>query len=159
MMLTRDIAAPRAGPLGRIRSILLATDLSPASASAEELAFELATHLRSSLLVVSVIDPRGLWLPGGGYRQRIDQARAVRESAAQQVVELGRKHGVTVRCLIWEGDPGESIVEAAAAESVDLIVVGSHGRRGADRFFTGSVSEKVVRTATVPVVVARPQVA
>jgi nucleotide-binding universal stress UspA family protein len=159
MIATHGGALAVASPLGQIRTIMLATDLSPASASAEELAFELARHLGSSILVVSVIDPRGLWLPGGGYRQRIDQARSIRQSAAQVIVDRGRETGVGVRCLIWEGDPGEAIVEAAAAESVDLIIVGSHGRRGVDRFFTGSVSEQVVRTAHVPVVVARPTAA
>jgi nucleotide-binding universal stress UspA family protein len=138
-----------------IRTILLASDLSPASAAAESLAFELASNLGSAVLLVSVIDPRGLSLPGGGYRQRVDQARAAREAAAQTIVDRGRREGVSIRCLIWEGDPGESIVEAAEAEGVDLIVVGSHGRRGIDRFFMGSVSERVVRTAPVPVLVAR----
>jgi nucleotide-binding universal stress UspA family protein len=46
-------------------------------------------------------------------------------------------------------------VEAAIAEGVDLIVVGSHQRRGVDRLVMGSVSEQVVRTSPVPVVVAR----
>jgi nucleotide-binding universal stress UspA family protein len=138
-----------------IRTILLASDLSQASAAAESLAFELASNLGSSVLLVSVIDPRGLSLPGGGFRQRVDQARAAREAAAQVIVDRGRREGVPIRCLIWEGDPGESIVEAAEAEDVDLIVVGSHGRRGIDRFFMGSVSERVVRTAPVPVLVAR----
>ncbi len=138
-----------------IRTILLASDLSAASEAAESLAFELAANLGCSVLLVSVIDPRGLWLPGGGYRQRVDQARAAREAAAQTIVDRGRREGVPIRCLIWEGDPGEAIVEAAAAEAVDLIVVGSHGRRGVDRFFMGSVSERVVRTASVPVLVAR----
>lgn len=142
-----------------IRTILLASDLSPASAAAESLAFELASNLGSSVLLVSVIDPRGLSMPGGGFRQRVDQARAAREAAAQAIVDRGRRDGVPIRCLIWEGDPGESIVEAAEAEGVDLIVVGSHGRRGIDRFFMGSVSERVVRTASVPVLVARPPVA
>jgi nucleotide-binding universal stress UspA family protein len=146
-------------PPHSIRTILLASDLSPASAAAESLAFELAANLGSSVLLVSVIDPRGLWLPGGGYRQRVDQARAAREAAAQTIVDRGRQEGVSIRCLIWEGDPGEAIVEAAAAESVDLIVVGSHGRHGVDRFFMGSVSERVVRTASVPVLVARSSAA
>jgi nucleotide-binding universal stress UspA family protein len=142
-----------------IRTILLASDLSPASSSAEALAFDLAARLGASVLLVNVIDPRALWLPGGGYRERIDQARAAREAAAQAAVDRGRRRGVPIRCLIWEGDPGESIVEAAAAESVDLIVVGTHGRRGVDRFFVGSVSERVVRTAPVAVLVARPPIA
>ena len=138
-----------------IRTILLATDLSSASANAEELAFELATRLGGALLLVSVIDPRGLWLPTGGYRQRMDQARDARQVAAQGIVDRARREGVPVRTLIWEGDPGEAIVEAAIAEGVDLIVVGSHQRRGVDRLVMGSVSEQVVRTSPVPVVVAR----
>jgi nucleotide-binding universal stress UspA family protein len=138
-----------------IRTILLASDLSSASANAEDLAFELAARLDGQLLLVSVIDPRGLWLPTGGYRQRIDQAREARQAAAQGIVDRGHREGVPVRMLIWEGDPGESIVEAAIAEDVDLIVVGSHQRRGVDRLVMGSVSEQVVRTSPVPVVVAR----
>jgi nucleotide-binding universal stress UspA family protein len=138
-----------------IRTILLASDLSSASVNAEDLAFELAGRLESSLLLVSVIDPRGLWLPTGGYRQRMDQARDARQIAAMGVVERGHRDGVSIRTLIWEGDPAESIVEAAIAEDVDLIVVGSHQRRGVDRLVMGSVSEQVVRTSPVPVVVAR----
>ena len=142
------------GP-GGIRTILLASDLSSASANAEDLAFELAGRLQGALLLVSVIDPRGLWLPTGGYRQRVDQAREARQIAAKGIVDRGRRDGVPIRTLIWEGDPAESIVEAAIAEDVDLIVVGSHQRRGVDRLVMGSVSEQVVRTSPVPVVVAR----
>lgn len=149
------LETPVAASPGRIQTILLASDLSPASASAEDLAFELASRLGSAVLLVSVIDPRGLWLPGGGYHQRVDQVRTARETAAQAIVERGHREHVPIRCLIWEGDPGEAIVEAAAAEAVDLVVVGSHGRRGMDRFVMGSVSEQVVRTSPVPVVVAR----
>jgi nucleotide-binding universal stress UspA family protein len=139
-----------------IQTILLASDLSAASAEAERLAFELAERMGAAVLLVSVIDPRGLALPGGGVRQRVDQARATSEAAAHAVVERGRSHGIAMRCLIWQGDPGESIVEAAVAEDVDLIVVGSHGRGRLDRLFIGSVSERVVRSAPVPVLVARP---
>jgi len=153
--MTQGPDAPAAVRPGRIQTILLASDLSPASASAEDLAFELAGRLGSAVLLVSVIDPRGLWLPGGGFHQRVDQVRTAREAAAQAIVERGHRERVPIRCLIWEGDPGEAIVEAAAAEAVDLVVVGSHGRRGMDRFVMGSVSEQVVRTSPVPVVVAR----
>ena len=138
-----------------IRTILLATDLSSASANAEELAFELASRLNGALLLVSVIDPRLLWKPAGGYRQRMDQARDARQTAAQGIVDRARREGVPVRTLIWEGEPGEAIVEAAIAEGVDLIVVGSHQRRGVDRLVKGSVSERVVRSSPVPVMVAR----
>ena len=147
--------AEQAASTESIRSILLATDLSPASADAEDVAFELATRLGGSLLLVSVIDPRGLWLSGGRYRQRVDQARNAREAAARGTIDRAHRKGIPIRTLIWEGDPGEAIVEAAIAEDVDLIVVGSHRRRGVHRLVMGSVSEQVVRTAPVPVMVAR----
>jgi len=144
---------------GRIRTILLASDLSPASTDAENLAFELAGRLGSAVLLVSVIDPGGFWRPGSGYRQRVDQVRSAREAAAQKILDRGHHEGVSIRCLIWEGEAGEAIVEAAVAESVDLIVVGSHGRGRVDRMVMGSVSERVVRSAPVPVVVARASAA
>ena len=139
------VPAPRT-----IRTILLASDLSSASTAAEDLAFELAAGLHSTVLLVSVIDPHGL-------RERVDQVRATRLARAQLIADRGRRAGVTIRCLIWHGDPGEAIVEAAEAEGVDLIVVGSHGRRGVDRLLAGSVSERVMRSARVPVLVARPK--
>lgn len=139
-----------------IRTILLATDLGPASSAAAERAVELAARLRADLLVVSVIDPGGLRLAGGRAGARMDQVRAERECAARTLVALSRGERVSARFLVWEGEPGESIVDAAASEGADLIVVGTHGRRGVGRFVIGSVSEFVVRHATVPVLVVRP---
>ena len=140
-----------------IRKLLLATDLSDASASATEHAFELATRLGASLLVVSVIDPGSLLLPGGRFRARVDQVRERREADAQALVERGRTLGVEVSFLVWTGDPGDQIVSAAEAERVDLVLVGSHGRGAVGRLFLGSVSEHVVRNAPCPVLVVRPR--
>jgi nucleotide-binding universal stress UspA family protein len=67
--------------------------------------------------------------------------------------------GVAVSFLIWEGEPGESIVDAAIAERADLIVVGSHGRGAVGRFLIGSVSDHVVRHAPCPVLVVRSGIA
>jgi nucleotide-binding universal stress UspA family protein len=143
-------------PSRAIRSVLLATDLGPASADAADRAIDLAARLQAELLIVSVIDARQLRLPGGSFGARIDQVRRDRELAAAGIVTRGRAAGVPVRFLVWEGEPGESIVEAAEAESADMIVVGSHGRKGIGRFLLGSVSEHVVRHAQVPVLVVRP---
>jgi nucleotide-binding universal stress UspA family protein len=144
-------------PQVRVRKLLLATDLSEASTAATEEAFELAVRLDASLLVVSVIDPGSLRLPGGRYNARMDQVRERREQIAQALVERGRAEGVTVSFLVWEGDPGDMIVSAAEAELADMVVVGSHGRGAVGRFFLGSVSEHVVRHAPCPVLVVRPK--
>ena len=141
----------------RVQKVLLATDLSEASTAATEQALELASRLEANLLVVSVIDPGSLLLPGGRYNARMDQVRDRREQVAQALVERGRNAGVPVSFLVWEGDPGDMIVEAAEAEHADMIVVGSHGRGAVGRFFLGSVSEFLVRHAPCPVLVVRPR--
>lgn len=137
------------------RTLLLATDLTPASAVAEAEAIALARDLRAQLLMVSVIDPRTLRGPRGDFIRRMDQARAELQLRARDLQDRARAAGVPSRLLIWEGEPAESVLEAAMAESVSMIVVGSHGRRGVDRLVLGSVSDRIVREAQVPVVVAR----
>jgi nucleotide-binding universal stress UspA family protein len=140
---------------GRFRTVLLATDLSPTSEAATTAGLELAATVGARLLAVSVIDPGALRLSGGRYFARVDQVRAERERVAQELVARGRSMGVDVGFLVWEGEPGESIIEAAEAESADLIVVGSHGRGAVGRFLIGSVSDHVVRNASCPVLVVR----
>lgn len=141
-------------PIGAIRRILLATDLSEASDAASVQAFDLARSLTAELVVVSVIDPATD--PVTGLRGTpIDRRRDARLEAAQALVARGRHEGVRVSFLVWEGDPGEAIVEAATSEQVDLVVVGSHGRSGVGRMLLGSVSDFVVRRAPCPVLVVR----
>ena len=138
-----------------IRKILLATDLSHVSDVATDLAFDLAHSVGASLLVVSVIDPHELRLPGGRFLVRMDQVRERRETAAQELVHRGRRAGVQVTFLVWDGDPAESIVAAASSEGADLVIVGSHGRGALGRMLLGSVSDQVVRNAPCPVLVVR----
>ncbi len=142
-------------PIGTIRRILLATDLAAASEGAAVQALDLAQDLRAELLIISVIDAGSLVPEGGRAGLRVDQVRNGRERAAQALVSRGRAKGVQVKFLIWEGDAGEAIVEAARSEQADLVVVGSHGRGPVSRFFLGSVSDFVVRHAASPVLVVR----
>ncbi len=136
-------------------TILLATDLSASAGPATEEAFRLAKGLGADLLVMSAIDLGTMRLPNGRYRRRIDQEREIRESAARHLVERGRAIGVSVGLLVWEGDPGESIVEVARAESPEMVVVGSRTKGVMGRFGIGSVSDHVVRHAPCPVLVVR----
>lgn len=136
--------------------ILLATDLGPTSDGAEAAAIDLAAQRGAPLVIVSVIDPNRLRLPGGIWHTRVDQERRERETAALWVVERARARGVVARFLIWEGRPGESILEAASAEEAEVIVVGSHNRGRVGRLLLGSVSQHVVDRANRPVVVVDP---
>jgi nucleotide-binding universal stress UspA family protein len=139
----------------RLETILLATDLSPASTAATEQAIELAVRLEAQLLVLNVYSqPKGL-VPLG--RSRPIEGREQRATSAQEVVQRARAAGAQATFLLWDGDPGDGIIAAAEAEGVDLIVVGSHGRSTVGRFVLGSVSDHVVHHAQCPVLVVRPR--
>ncbi len=144
---------PEPSPLHRI---LLATDLSSVSEPATEEALALAARSEAELLIVSVIEEGEVAAPPGRAGRRIDQLRQQRESAAQRVVDAARRRGVRATFLIWEGPAAQALMEAAAAEGVDLIVMGSHGRGRVGRLIFGSVSQAVAREAPCPVMVVRP---
>jgi nucleotide-binding universal stress UspA family protein len=146
---------PKAVSRRSISRILLATDLTATSAGATDQAFELAKQLGADLLAVSVIDPGVIGGRPGEPILRMDQRRAEREVAAQALVLRGRREQTAVSFLVWEGEPGPSIVDAAASEQVDLIVVGTHGRNRMERMVLGSVSDHVTRNAPCPVLVVR----
>jgi nucleotide-binding universal stress UspA family protein len=129
--------------MSRIETVLLATDASSASQAAEDHAVELAARLGTRLLVLSVVTGS-------------PSVRAERELAIESLVQRARAMGADATGMTWSGDAGESIVEAAEAESADLIVVGTHDRGAVGRLFLGSVSDHVVRHARCPVMVVRP---
>ena len=137
-----------------IETILLATDLTAASQEATDRAIELAARLPARLLIVNALEKRRL--SGSGSHDRVDQARLERESMLVKVVREARDAGVNAEFLVWDGPPGDAIAAAAEAEHVDLVVVGTRGRSGAERMLLGSVSDHVVRHAECPVLVVRP---
>jgi len=148
--------AERSGSQPRFQRVLVATDGTTTSTDAERAGIDLAARARASLVLLTVIDPSHLRLPGGLVRRRIDQVRADRESALASVVEGARKRGVAAQFLIWEGEPGPAVIDAAQAEDADVIVIGSHGRGRVGRLLLGSVSAYVVAHRRGPVLVVRP---
>ena len=141
-------------PVVRPKRVLLATDLSPASEHASAEAIALAVDSGAVLLVLSVIDPGLLRLPGGRFLRRVDQERARIEAGTRALVARARAEGVRATFLVWEGDPAEAILAAADAEGIDLIVLGSHGRGPLGRFVLGSTSAAVSEVAPCRVLVA-----
>lgn len=80
----------------------------------------------------------------------------VREHAQSVVDEVEERCGdVETVCEIRVGDPHQIILDYAAKHGIETIVMGTHGRSGADRYLLGSVTEKVVRMSDVPVVTVR----
>ncbi len=71
------------------------------------------------------------------------------------VVDHAVEWGLEATPLVWEGEPADAILAAAASEGADVIVIGSSGRTGVGRMLLGSVTDDVVRRAVVPVMVVR----
>jgi nucleotide-binding universal stress UspA family protein len=90
-----------------------------------------------------------------------DQEIASAEDEARRSVAgaagVLREQGVNVTTKVVIGDPAEEIVDYAADNDVDLIVMCSHGRGGISRWVFGSVTEKVLRGTAIPLLVIRPQ--
>jgi nucleotide-binding universal stress UspA family protein len=138
---------------GHVRRVLLATDLSSVSEPATNRAIEMAATHDADLIVLSVVDPGRLRLPGGRFLRRIDQERSRVESDAQRLVARARAVGARATFLVWEGDPAEAIIEASEAEGADLIVLGSHGRGVIGRLVLGSISARVADGARCRVLI------
>ena len=154
--MTAGTAPAPAAEAALARPILLGTDFGPTSAAAERAAIAMAAERQVELVVVHAIDPGRLRLPGGRWRERVDQARAARERDAAVLVGMARDAGVAARVLIWTGDPASCVLDAAHAEGVERIVLGSHGRGRIGKAIAGSVVERVVSGSDLPVDIVRP---
>ncbi len=139
--------------LGRaVPRILLAVDQSGSSRGAATEAINRAVSEHAALIVLSVVEPHNLHLPGGRSR-RVDQERDRLTSGALEIVQRARNAGVQATFLIWEGDPAEAILEASRAEHANTIVLGSRPRTNVRRLVLGSVSSQVAKLAGCEVVV------
>jgi nucleotide-binding universal stress UspA family protein len=73
-----------------------------------------------------------------------------------KVAEKMKKEGMSVSIAVVEGNPADSILDYAAKNGIDLIIMATHGRTGISRWALGSVAEKVVRGSSDPVMVVAP---
>ena len=139
--------------------ILVALDDSEPSDAALAFATGLAADSTSRLLCCSVVDAGDL--TGKSLTYGYDPKPLLAElhaSAAELIASKTRaaaERGIVVQSIVVEGDAPTAILDAARMHDADLIVVGTHGRRGMRRLFIGSVAESVVRQSQLPVAVVR----
>ena len=143
----------------RIQRILCPVDFSESSAIAYEYAQSLARHDQATLFLQHVVDltlPAYAYYAPSSYLDDLFQTvRANAREELQKFVKSHKRNGVNLECFVHEGDVVESILTCAEAQVVDLIVMGTHGLKGADHATLGSVAEKVLRKAPCPVLVVR----
>ncbi|MHB8764303.1 MAG: universal stress protein [Deferrisomatales bacterium] len=135
-----------------IRRILVPLDLSAASDRVAAYAGELAKGLRASLTTLYVVEEaealRGLNLPTINYDELLPE---LERRSRQQLETYARVHLPGAEVAVAHGEPYVRVLELARGLPADLIVMGTHGRRGLDRVLFGSTAERVLRRSPVPV--------
>jgi nucleotide-binding universal stress UspA family protein len=141
------------------RNIVIATDGSENTQKAVSYGIEIAKLSGATVHALYVVDTSSFSsIPmDAGWEEMYEILRKEGEKAVFEVKELGEAVGVEVREVLWEGHPSTEIIDFAENNNIDLIVMGTLGKTGLDRFLLGSVAEKVVRNSKVPVLVVRSQ--
>lgn len=139
--------------MGLYDRIVVPTDGSTSSRPAIDHAVELAKIHDATIDAVYVVNLASFsGVPSEGSWEGVSQALEREGEEALDVVESTcSSRGVPVERIRLEGRPSQQIVEYATDHGADLIVMGTHGRGGLDRLLLGSVAERVVRSAPVPV--------
>jgi nucleotide-binding universal stress UspA family protein len=134
--------------------ILLATDGSKFSEAAIQAVISQCRPQATEVRVLNVVD-LPLPIPTLYAAEFREESLENGKDLVRQAEERLTKAGYKVQTAVDEGDPKSKIVEDAASWHADLIVLGSHGRKGMDRFLMGSVSDAVSRHAPCSVEVVR----
>jgi len=144
------------------RHILVPVDGSPTSDKALDEAIRLAVFSGAKISLIHVIDDLSYvtgFEPATDYVQQIiPLVRAAGEDLLAKQGERVLAHGLQLECVLIAEGPGrvcEHVAEHARISHADLIVLGSHGRRGIGRVLLGSDAEQIIRLAPVPVLVVR----
>ncbi|MGH7270272.1 MAG: universal stress protein [Polyangiaceae bacterium] len=137
-----------------IRRILAPTDFSRTSDAAVDYAINLAERVGAVVTVLHCYEIPIFGVPDGTFvatPEMVTRIQSAGQSALDAAIAKRQDRKVPLDALLTEGRPWETIHSTAARIGADLIVIGTHGRRGFARALLGSVAEKVIRTATLPV--------
>ncbi len=141
-----------------IKNILLTTDFSEASSTAEPFASIFARVYGAHLFVAHVLPPEPrLSITTDRIPEEDDQPR---EIARGKLLEFVHKHVADIPCktLLRQGELNQVIPELIEENGIDLLVLGTHGRRGMPRMVLGSAAEMIYRSAPCPVLTISPKV-
>jgi nucleotide-binding universal stress UspA family protein len=147
----------------KLERILVPVDFTERSRRAVEYAVELAQLTRASVRIFHVwqIPPLTTATVAAEHYQPLppETVDAIRREASRNmeifIGSLTLPQRLAIHVELQAGDPASAIENAIDAHAIDLVVMGTHGRRGLSRFFLGSVAEKVMRTARCPILTIR----
>ena len=142
--------------------ILVPVDGSPPSEAGLKVAIDMAKLTGAQIRLLHVVDPMPFAYSAEGYGAMATDVLALMRESGEQVLRAARERvvqdGVATDTVLLDGYGGrlcDRVAEQVKDWQADLIVIGTHGRRGLPRMLLGSDAEQVLRTAPVPVLLAR----
>ncbi len=146
------VAAP-----AKPRSVLIATDFSTASEEPLRHALAIARLYRSRFCLAHVVSSLGLTIAGPGAIAACEEAVS-RDAAHLRdfLIRTGALNGVEHKFIVRQGEIWPELQEVIRQQFIDLLVIGTHGRRGVGKLFFGSVAECILREADCPVLTIGP---
>lgn len=145
--------------MSKVSNVLVAIDFSEASRAALDYAVSLTRRLGARLTALHVAPPYVTYEPLPAFPRLApldpERQRKIQEDLRRFLTPTGSEHPLAER-FVREGDPADEILAHAAASGVDLVVLGTHGRRAFERWLLGSVTERVVRKANRSVLAVPP---
>lgn len=140
----------------KLKKMLVPVDGSLYSEEAAMRALELASHLKSEIILLSVVEiPFELYETATDIGKMVEHLKTEAEEFIRKLKSKYKEKGIEVKGYVVEGIVEEKILEIAEKEEVDLIIMGSHGKTGLKRLLMGSVTEKVLTLGTKPVLVVK----
>ncbi len=139
--------------MARFERILVATDFEDGARAALDVALDLGQRLDAQLTLLHVFTPPASTYAfyAEGLSWPIEELTAQAQKVMDEVVMRARASHSSIEGMVMGGIASESIVAFAESGRFDLIVMGTHGRRGLSRVLLGRVAEKVVRHSPTPV--------
>lgn len=142
-----------------LKKILVPTDFSESARHALRYGVSFAREYKAELLLVHVVEEIAVSYASDLFpvpmAQVFQEISGYARAELLKLAEEARSRGVAVRESVAQGKPSAEIIRVAREESVDLIVLGTHGKGLLDQALFGSTTERVVRNAPCPVLTCR----
>jgi nucleotide-binding universal stress UspA family protein len=135
----------------KIKKIICPVDFSELSRKAMQYANEFARLSEAKVFLVGVVEND----PTINYSHGLEKEGADEEQKLASLINEEQMAGIVADYAIYEGSAEECILDYAKRQEADIIIMGSHGRRGLKRMILGSVAEHVIRRAPCPVLIVK----
>lgn len=159
MAVTAELLRPGSERKVAFRRVLFATDFSDASERALSYSAALAGRYGSELFIVHAMEPEPREaVPMDPLPRELDRARQGAEKEMKRFVKNSRLKEFSYHPIVTRGDVWSILSDLLEREHIDLLILGTHGRRGLAKLALGSVAEQVLHAASCPVLTVGPNV-